>query len=881
MKRTYKKTIFERLIAIHVAFVLFLAMVLVSFQFLRGEERVDKRLDESGKIIAEMLRNSSVDPVVNTLAYDRIPRLLRDMYQKAREISFIAIYTADGAVVECIGEEYPGYIKDINRFRDMPPEKIVKWTSRKELIEFLCPLKLGSTFLGVARVGLTRRFARSALIRDIFTYTGITLLVLLGSSLIYVILLQRWIFSPIKETCDIIRSYGKVDLNTLLKNIRLLSEKVSPNDVGIITHSFEEMIAAIVKRDSELEERTWELLQEKEKLEAVTKSIGVSLFVVSPDYKVVWTNHVIKSLFDISEGHFCYRNLQNSQEVCADCPVYDIVEGKLEKAEMEKMITDPLGKTRWYQIVATPLRDREGVIVGVLQVGVDITKRKKAEEALIKSEKRIRRIVDTIPEPIILCNRAGKVQFVNPAFTRVFGWTIEELQQEEVAFIPNEEKGKLKAKFKGLTTSSKSLRFETKRFTKDGRLLEVILSAARIDLQRDESDSIVVSLVDITERKRWEAQFHADQRMRAIGNLAGGIAHDFNNLLMGIRGNVSLMLSETDPSHSHYGMLKDIDEYVEQGSNLTKQLLGFARGGKYEIKPTDLNEVVEKQSMLFRRAKKEINFHTEYEESLWVVEVDRNQMEQVLMNIYVNAWQAMPDGSGDIYIKTENAILDESKVLPYQIKPGKYVKISIRDTGIGMDEATRERVFDPFFTTKEKGKGVGLGLASAYGIIRNHGGFIDIQSEKGKGTTLTIYLPVSEKQISREIAKSREIVHGNGTILLVDDEEMILKVGERMLRKLGYNVIVAKGGKQAVELFGVNGENIDLVILDMIMPEVNGEEVFKVIRRVNPDIKVLLSSGYSADGEARKILDQGCSGFIQKPFDLKELSAKIKSILDG
>ncbi|HDM75111.1 MAG TPA: PAS domain-containing sensor histidine kinase [Deltaproteobacteria bacterium] len=881
MKKTYKKTIFERLIAIHVAFVLFLAMMLVSFQILKGEETVDKRLNESGNIIAEMLRNSSVDPVVNTLAYDRIPRLLRDMYQKAREISFIAIYTSDGAVVECIGEEYPGYMENINKFRDMPPEKIVKWKSRSDLIEFLCPLKVGSTFLGVARVGLTKRFARSALIRDIFSYTGITLLVLLVSGFIYVVLLQRWIFSPIKETCDVIRSYGKVDLNTLLKNIRRLSEKVSPNDVGIITHSFEEMIAAIVKRDSELEERTWELLREKEKLEAVTESIGVSLLVVSPDYKVMWANHVIRNLSDISEGHFCYRKLQNSQDVCADCPVSDIVEGRVEKAEMEKMITDPLGRTRWHQVVATPLRDREGGIVGVLEVGIDITKRKKAEEALIRSEKRIRKIVDTVPEPIILCNREGKVQFVNPAFTRVFGWAIEELQQEEVAFIPNEKKGELKAKFKELTTSSEPLRCETKRFTKDGRLLEVILSAAMIDLQHDESDSIVISLVDITERKRWEAQFHADQRMRAIGNLAGGIAHDFNNLLMGIRGNVSLMLSETDPSHPHYDILQDIDEYVEQGSNLTKQLLGFARGGKYQIKPTNLNEVVEKQSMLFRRAKKEINVHTEYEESLWVVDVDRNQIEQVLMNIYVNAWQAMPDGSGDIYIKTENAILDESKVLPYQIKPGKYVKISIRDTGIGMDEATRERVFDPFFTTKEKGKGVGLGLASAYGIIRNHGGIIDIQSEKGKGTTLTIYLPASEKQIRRESAKSSEIVHGKGTILLVDDEEMILKVGEKMLQRLGYNVIVAKGGKQAVELFGVDGKNIDMVILDMIMPEVNGEGVFKLIRRVNPNIKVLLSSGYSADGEARKILDQGCSGFIQKPFDLKELSAKIRSILDG
>ncbi len=881
MEKTYKKSVFERLIAIHVAFVLFLAIVLVSFQILKGEKEVTQRLNEYGEIITEMLRNSAVDPIVNALAYDKIPSLLQYMYEKGKEISYIAIYTSDGAVVEYIGERYPGYMENVSRFEKMPAEKIIRWNSEGDLIEFLCPLRVGPTFLGVARVGLTKRFAHSKLIGNLLSYTGLTLLVLLISGVMYVILLQKWVFGPIKKTCDVIGSYGKADLKSLLDEFRKLSRSMPPNDVGIIAHSFEEMIAAIVKRDRELEERTWELVQEKEKLEAVTRNIGVSLVVISSDYKIVWANDVLKEIFSVKEGDLCYKALQGKKDMCTFCPVMDIMDGKIKKAEMEKTVKGTDGKKRWFQIIATPFRDHSGKIIGVLEVGIDITKRKKVEEALIKSEERVRTIIDTVPEAIILCDYDGHVEFVNPAFTRVFGWSLEELQDKQVPFVPEDKWEETKKKFGELRKSSKPIRFETTRITKEGEVLDVILSAAKIGLELDRSKSIVVSIVDITERKKWEAQLRADQRMRAIGNLAGGIAHDFNNLLMGIQGNISLMLAETDPETLHYQLLNDIDEYVKQGADLAKQLLGFARGGKYQIKPADLNEIVEKQSMLFRRAKKEINVITEYEKELWTVEVDRNQIEQVLMNIFVNAWQAMPSGSGDLNIKTENVTLGDSEVLPYKIRPGKYVRVSIEDNGIGMDEATKERVFDPFFTTKEKGKGVGLGLASAYGIVRNHGGFIDIQSEPGKGTKVTIYLPASEKKVFKEKDVDKEMLNGNGTILLVDDEEMILRVGKRMLEKLGYSVITAKGGKEAIELFSSNGKDIDMVILDMIMPEMNGEEVFRSIREVNPKIKVLLSSGYSVDGEARKILEQGCNGFIQKPFDLKELSMKLKGLMDS
>ena len=256
-------------------------------------------------------------------------------------------------------------------------------------------------------------------------------------------------------------------------------------------------------------------------------------------------------------------------------------------------------------------------------------------------------------------------------------------------------------------------------------------------------------LRDITEKKRLETRIHQAQRMEAIGTLAGGLAHDFNNLLMAIQGNASLMLLRKDSSNPDYSRLKNIEQYIQNGAEITKQLLGFARGGKYQVRATDLNEIVKKSSAMLGRTKKEITIHTKCETEIWAVEVDTGQIQQVLMNLYINAWQAMP-GGGELFIETENVKLDRSFVRPYSIRPGKYVKLSLTDTGVGMDENTRQRIFDPFFTTKAMGMGSGLGLASAYGIITNHGGIIDVHSKKGKGTTFSIYLPASKKKVARE-----------------------------------------------------------------------------------------------------------------------------------
>jgi signal transduction histidine kinase/CheY-like chemotaxis protein len=415
-----------------------------------------------------------------------------------------------------------------------------------------------------------------------------------------------------------------------------------------------------------------------------------------------------------------------------------------------------------------------------------------------------------------------------------------------------------------------------------------VLLELSISLLKDSDDGTLGFkgvLRDVSERKKAEEEKHKletqlqqAQKMESIGTLAGGIAHDFNNILMGIQGNASLMLLKIDSEHPNYEKIKNIETYVQNGTTLTKQLLGFARRGKYLVKATDLNEIIDKSSSLFARTKKEIQVHTNLDEAIWTVEVDRGQIEQVLLNLYVNAWQAMLDG-GDLYLNTENVILDRSYVKPYKVEPGRYVKISVTDTGVGIDKETQERIFEPFFTTKEMGRGTGLGLASVYGIIKSHGGYINVYSELDEGTTFTIYLPASGKEAVEDVDVTAVIVKGTGTILLIDDEKMILDVGRELLDELGYTVLTARDGQEAIDVFQEEQDKIDMIIMDMIMPGMSGSETFDRLKDINSEVKILLSSGYSVDGQATKILRRGCDGFIQKPFNMNQLAERIQKIM--
>jgi nitrogen-specific signal transduction histidine kinase/CheY-like chemotaxis protein len=387
-------------------------------------------------------------------------------------------------------------------------------------------------------------------------------------------------------------------------------------------------------------------------------------------------------------------------------------------------------------------------------------------------------------------------------------------------------------------------------------------------------------LRDITRQKALEAELQHARRMEALGTLAGGIAHDFNNLLMGIQGRISMMLMSSDASHPHFQDLKDIEDIIRSGANLTKQLLGFSRGGRYEVKATDMNVLIKQTFDLFGRAKKGIRIQRRFQKELWAAEVDRGQLEQVLLNLFLNASEAMPHG-GTLSLSTTNVVLDKEFTDAHRVPAGRFVHVSISDTGVGMDEETLRRIFEPFFTTKGMGRGTGLGLASVYGIITNHSGIIKASSKLGAGTTFDIYLPASDRAIATESSLFPEpVLKGKETVLLVDDEPKVLDICERFLKTLGYSVLIAKSGFEALETHGRNKEKIDLVFIDMIMPGMNGRELFDQLRAVQPSLKALVSTGYSVEGEVSDLMTRGCKGYIQKPFSIKALAKEIRRILD-
>ncbi len=515
------------------------------------------------------------------------------------------------------------------------------------------------------------------------------------------------------------------------------------------------------------------------------------------------------------------------------------------------------GGTIVLELSASLIRDEAGNPVGFRGITRDITERKKMEA----EQERFRDFVENITDGCWEIDLAGNITFVNESACRMMGYPQEEfLGMNNRAYTSPETAKQLVKVFNEIYRTGLPAKISDYRHCAQGwEVLYVLeMSASLIRDQAGNPIGFRGITRDITERKKMEAetvrlteQLNQARKLEAIGTLAGGIAHDFNNLLMGIQGYTSLMLLDTDPSHPFYEKLKAVESQVRSAADLTRQLLGYARGGRYEVKATNLNELVGKTASLFGRTKKEISIHQIFAKNLWTIEADQGQLEQVLLNLFMNAWQAMP-GGGALYLQTENVWLDESYVEPYETAPGPFVKLSVTDTGIGMDRETKERIFEPFFTTKEMGRGTGLGLASTYGIIRGHKGIITVYSEKGYGTTFNIYLPSSQKEALQEIQLSREIMKVQGTLLLVDDEKTIIEVTGGMITRLGYQLLIAHSGEEAVEIYQANSDRIDLVIMDMIMPGIGGGEAFDLIKSINPQVKIILSSGFNLNGAAKR-----------------------------
>ncbi len=511
-------------------------------------------------------------------------------------------------------------------------------------------------------------------------------------------------------------------------------------------------------------------------------------------------------------------------------------------------------------------------IFGIIR---DITERKKTEEALQQSKELLKLQFENSPDIILIIDKEFKIKTINRTLSG--NYTIEELiGKYSIEILPSDQREKMKKVVDRCFKTGEVQDIEH-------AISEKKLVRARIIPIKDKGNiaNVLIISTDITERKQLEEQLFQAQKMESLGRLAGGVAHDFNNILTTILGYAELPKLTFPDSSNEEGEAADmIIKGAERASDLIIQLLGFARGGKYNPVPLNINEVIKDIVKVSEKIfEKNIRVSFGFEKDIHTIDADKNQLDQILTNLFINARDAMPKG-GELLVKTENVSMDEELVKRTpEIIPGNYVKISVTDTGTGMTKDIRDHVFEPFFTTKGKGKGTGLGLATVYGIVKNHDGYIYMYTKPGEGTTFTLYFPASEMEIVEKV-ESAEIHKGNATILVVDDEEDIRKYVAVMLKKLGYNVYVAKDGKDAINIYSEKKDEIDLVLLDIIMPEMAGRETNLKLVEINPDAKVILASGYSQSGKATEILKEGATGFIQKSFRVKDLTKIITDTLD-
>jgi nitrogen-specific signal transduction histidine kinase/CheY-like chemotaxis protein len=379
-----------------------------------------------------------------------------------------------------------------------------------------------------------------------------------------------------------------------------------------------------------------------------------------------------------------------------------------------------------------------------------------------------------------------------------------------------------------------------------------------------------------------EKQLREAQKMEAIATLAGGIAHDFNNLLTIVLGYAELLLIGKREGSAGYEELQSMLHAAKRGGDLVKRILTFSKKVETNPRPVDLNhEILECRKLLSSIIPKMVEIRLRLAEDLWKVNADPSQMEQILLNLAVNAHQAMPDG-GTLSIETKNVTLDEEYCKTrLDAEPGHYVLLTVADTGEGMDQDVREHIFEPFFTTKRPGEGTGLGLSMVHGIVEKHGGFVRCYSEPGEGTIFKIYLPALTTETEISVADSGiRPAFGTETILLVDDEELILNLGKRILKRYGYTILTARNGKQALEVFRKAGNLISLVILDLIMPEMGGRQCMEEILKIDPKAKVLIASGFGMNGATGTAVEKGARGFVSKPFNMKELLQTVRRVLD-
>ncbi|GFO64176.1 PAS domain-containing protein [Geomonas paludis] len=565
----------------------------------------------------------------------------------------------------------------------------------------------------------------------------------------------------------------------------------------------------------------------------------------------------------------------------SNTPKYHIIEQQLQAS----------GDRHWVDTTKVPLCDDSGAVVGVLGVYENITERKRVEEARDRALAMLESLLASSPTGILVYDgETGACVKANHSIAGMVGGTVEGLLSQNFRSIASFKETGIYELGERVLADGQTRNMEVAISTSFGRDLQVEVFLSRFDVEG--THHLMFISVDMTERKRLEeekrqieAQMLHVQKLESLGVLAGGIAHDFNNILMVVLGNADLALLRVPPDSPATENLVQIEQAATRAADLARQMLAYSGRGNFVIEKLDLNRLVQDMgSMLEVSISKKALLRYNFAPDLPAISGDATQLRQVILNLVINASEAMDEGTGLISISTRSMQCDRSYLseswIDDRLPEGCYVVLEVSDTGCGIDRDIIPKIFDPFFTTKFTGRG--LGMAAVLGIVRAHKGAIKVYSEKGKGSSFRLLLPCSAGAADcPEPPQSQELWHGSGTVLLADDEESIRVLGSDMLRSLGFDVMLASDGREAVELFKAGMDDIVCVLLDLTMPNLDGEQTFRELRALKPDVKVIMSSGYNEQEVSLKLAGAGLSGFIQKPYKVLEMSRKLSEVLGG
>ena len=532
----------------------------------------------------------------------------------------------------------------------------------------------------------------------------------------------------------------------------------------------------------------------------------------------------------------------------------------------------------------SPVKDPGGNTTSVTVVSKDITDRARSEEALKESEEKYRTVLEANPDPLVVYGMEGRVIYLNPAFTRVFHWSLEELIGKKMDnFVPEENWPETRMMISKVTVSGEDFSgFETRRYTRDGNTLDVSISGS---FYRDREGNVaasVINLRDITEQKKMATQLQQSQKMEAVGTLAGGIAHDFNNILAVILGNAELAIDDVPKGNLAAECLEEIRLASIRAKEMIQQLLSFSRKTDEENKPLNMVPVIKASMKMLRTAiPSSVEFNQHISDEPCNIMGNASQINQIVMNLVTNAFHAMYEEEGLLEVTLEKIILQEEKpCFDWILAPGAYVRLKARDTGKGIDQQILGRIFEPYYTTKDVGKGTGMGLSVVHGIVKRHDGGIRVESEFGKGTVFEIYFPALVEMIEEEKELDGEIKGGSERILFVDDEASIVKLNHQRLESLGYRVKSTTRPLEALEWFRADPDQFDVIITDMTMPKMVGDKLTKEILAIRPDMPVIICTGYSERISADNAEALGARKYIEKPIEIRELAASLREVLE-